>query len=162
VLVAPEPAAPPEPEAERVGPPESVPETGRAPLSPWALVGIALGVLAVAHVGLWLLLTASARSGVAEAEERYEPDEMERALAAADAPPATAPDPGLADLRRQQLVEAARRWSTDQSHVSTVGYALLAAFLAQAAIVVALKLRSGRSGSPSRRSARGRATRAAG
>jgi hypothetical protein len=125
-------------------------------------VGIALAVLAVAHAGLWLLLTASARRGVAEAEERYEPLEMERALALAEVPQAPATAPALSDVRRQQLVEAARRWSTDRSHVSTVGYALLAAFLAQAAIVVALKLRSGRSGSPSRRSARGRATRAGG
>jgi hypothetical protein len=150
VLVAAAPASAP---AARATPSvEPAPPAAARARSPWLLVGAALAALALAHLGLWLLLTAAARSGVRGAEERYDPEHMERALAEEE----PAPGAGLSDLRRAERRETARAWDTHRRHVSTVGYALLGAFLLQAGVVVVVKLKS------SSRGRRPRATRGAG
>ncbi len=99
---------------------------------PWGRVGLVLGVIALAHLGLYLLLTASPRKEAAVLETRY----GRAALVAATAPGDRPSDPSAFSrwLRDQDLWEARGVWS-DRRHLAAVlGYALLASFLLQVGI----------------------------
>lgn len=99
-----------------------------------------LAVIGAAHLGLFLLLTTSARDDLEALELRYGAD----ALAAAAEPGARPADPaqGPAWLRRQALWEAARKREKRRQYVALLGYGLLGSFLVQALVTGVLLYRS--------------------
>jgi len=123
-----------------------------APRAPWGRALLVVGVIGVAHLALFLLLTASARKEVSALEERYGAS----ALANPVDPGARPRDSGsIPDwLRAQQVWEAGRTYATRTEYVSLLGYGLLLSFLVQAAILGVLLARSVQA-SGGRRSARG-------
>jgi hypothetical protein len=105
-----------------------------------AKAGLVLAALAVLHFAAWLLLGAGARREI----HRLEAAHGRSALAAAD-------DPGIQPragprvaewMRAQERWEARRTWERDRGVVATVGYALAASFLLQAAVLTGLLLRA--------------------
>ena len=97
-------------------------------------------VIGAAHLGLFLLLTASARNELVAISERY----GRSALSAAEdpGPRPRAGSEGPAWLRRQAVWEAARIRTKRQQYVSLLGYGLLGSFLVQAAVTGVLLYRS--------------------
>ena len=99
-----------------------------------------VAVIGLAHLGLFLLLTASARNELGAIDERYGPT----ALAGAVDP---GPQPregtgGPAWLRKQAVWEAARTRAKRQQYVSLLGFGLLGSFLMQTAVTGVLVYRS--------------------
>lgn len=96
---------------------------------PWARVALVLAVIGAAHLGLYLLLTASVRRDVADAEARYGPE----TLAGATRPgPLPSGDGAVAAWHRHQAVwEAHETWTARRGLARTLGGALLASFLMQ-------------------------------
>lgn len=97
-------------------------------------------VIGAAHLGLFLLLTASARNELGAVTERY----GQAALDTAEAP---GPRPregmeGPAWLRKQALWEAAETRTKRHEYVSLLGYGLLGSFLVQAGVTGVLLYRS--------------------
>ncbi len=101
-----------------------------------------MGVIGAAHLGLFLLLTASARSELDALTERY----GRAALDGAEDPGARprAGIEGPAWLRKQAVWEAARKGAKRQQYVSLLGYGLLGSFLVQAGVTGVLLYRSTR------------------
>ena len=116
----------------------------------WVLALLVVVVIGAAHLGLFLLLTASARNELDAIRERY----GQTALEEAEDP---GPQPregteGPAWLRKQAVWEAARNRAKRQEYVSLLGYGLLGSFLVQAGVTGVLLYRS----SHGRRAVRGR------
>jgi hypothetical protein len=101
-----------------------------------AVVVLAIGL---AHLGLYLLLTASARREVERIEERYAVSD----LASGRRPQSTEVPDAVRENRRAEFDEQRRAWEDHRSHVSTVGWALLASFLVQSGLIAFLRLRAG-------------------
>lgn len=99
-----------------------------------------MAVIGAAHLGLFLLLTAGARSELAALTQRYG---RERLDAAED--PGARPregSEGPAYLRRQAVWEAAATRTKRLEYVSLLGYGLLGSFVVQAAVTGVLLYRS--------------------
>ncbi|MHC5011846.1 MAG: hypothetical protein ACYTG6_13025 [Planctomycetota bacterium] len=97
------------------------------------MASIVLGVLAAAHLGLFLLLTTGARQELDRIDARWTPSELEAAQL-----PGPRPSSGGSAMSRwnaaQALWEDAEARSRHQRHVRIVGYGLLVAFLVQVAV----------------------------
>ena len=117
-------------------------DVGRSRAAPvlWGRALLVVVVIGAAHLGLFLLLTASARNDLSALDERY-------GRAALDAVDEPGPRPregaeGPAWLRKQAVWEAARTRTKRQQYVSLLGYGLLGSFLVQAAVTGILLYRS--------------------
>jgi hypothetical protein len=99
-------------------------------------------VLALAHVGLYLLLTASARADLRQIEARHAPRDLARA---SEPGPRPAEASGVrAWNAKQALWEDAREHEQKAGQVRLIGVALGCAWLAQVAIAAFLLRRAGR------------------
>lgn len=97
-------------------------------------------MIGAAHLGLFLLLTASARGDLEAITQRY----GEAALDAAEDPGPRPRDgsQGPSWLRKQALWEAVRTRAQRTEYVSLLGYGLLGSFLLQAGVTGVLLYRS--------------------
>ena len=126
---------------------------------PWGLTGIVLGVLALAHVGLFLLLTVDARTELQKTRAAYSEAELASAKDPGPSPSAESPDyPGW--TRARVLWESSRNERSNAGQRDVLGYVLAASWAAQAAFVAFLMLRTARRrqvrpGSPRRASTSG-------
>lgn len=105
-------------------------------------------MIGAAHLGLFLLLTASARKDVEALEQRYGASRLTAVEDPGSRPSDAAEVPRW--LRAQSLWEAARKRSDREDYIALFGYALAGSFLLQAVVTGALLYRSthrpGRSG----------------
>lgn len=103
--------------------------------SPWALAGLVVGALALAHAGLGLLLTKNARHAVADIESAWTPAELEQAP-----PPGPAPEQASAEYarwRRAQSLREDAQVHAERSHqVRLLSWSMLGSFLLQAGVVL--------------------------
>jgi DNA-directed RNA polymerase subunit RPC12/RpoP len=94
----------------------------------WSTAAGVVLILALAHVGLFLLLTMDARAGVAEIEGRHS-----RAALEAARPPGAAPEPGTAPYtawsRALELHESAEAWRVHARQVTLLRTGLFLSFL---------------------------------
>ena len=97
-------------------------------------------MIGAAHLGLFLLLTASARNDLDTINERY----GQAALDDAEDPGAQPREgtEGPAWSRKQALWEAAKTRTKRLQYVSLLGYGLLGSFLVQAGVTGVLLYRS--------------------
>lgn len=103
-------------------------------VSPGVKVGLVLLVIALLHVGAWLLLTAGARRDVRSLEARYGRHELVVALAPGPQPVDAAKL--RAWSRKQERWEARDRWMERRDLVSILRNALLASFVIQAGFIL--------------------------
>ena len=137
-VVVPEPSPAPAPEAPSVDAPVDAPE--RAAAEPpdagrlWKTAGIVVLILAVAHLGLFMLLTMDARAGMAEIEADYTRAELMAAKT-----PKAAPQPGTPAFgpwsRSVALWDKAEDYRVHARQVWLLRVALLASFLIQMGII---------------------------
>ena len=122
--------------------PATVPQTAppAAGMPPWLWALIVVGVIGLAHLGLFLLLTVSARKEVGRLEERWS---AARLAAAED--PGTRPHEAAevpAWLKAQRVWEDGKRWAERSEFVSMLGWGLTLSFLFQMGILGVLLYRS--------------------
>lgn len=119
-------------------------DPGPSAASPWKRWGPALavvGALAVAHLGLWLLLTRSARATVAEVEAAWGPGELDAARAPGEAPK-TQGEAFMRWQREERLWADVERRQDRRSWVGALGWTMLASCLLQAGFVAWIALKA--------------------
>ena len=113
--------------------------------SPWLPASLVVGALALAHLGLGLLLTRSARAAIREVEAAWTAEE----LAAAKPPgaqPETSGDEWVRWQRAERLWTDAEVRADRRAQVGAFTWPLAASFALQAGFVLWIALRaSGRS-----------------
>jgi ribosomal protein S27E len=119
----------PEPRAvEAVSAP--APAEGKPAGIPWALAGVVLVVLALAHVGVYKLLTAESRTEMARLQNRHGAKVWDKAEK-----PGKAPSPGSEAydkwLNAKELADDQRVYRSRADHTATVKLWLTLAFLGQ-------------------------------
>jgi hypothetical protein len=111
-----------------------------AGLSPTLKIGLVLIVIAAAHVGAYMLLTAGARKDVRNLEAEFGRHELVVAI-----------DPGMQPIdaskfrdwsKRQARWEARETWLTRGEVVSAMGYALMASFVLQAGFILLISFKT--------------------
>ena len=122
-------AAPPKPERS---PPEPAPEPAvQKPAGiPWALAGVVLAVLALAHIGVYKLLTAESRTEMARLQNRHGPSIWDKPGKVGDAP---SPGSDAYDrwLSAKELADDQVVYRDRADHTATVKLWLTLAFLGQ-------------------------------
>ncbi|MFV1958675.1 MAG: hypothetical protein ACC662_04605 [Planctomycetota bacterium] len=94
----------------------------------------------MAHVALYLLLTAGARRDVATVEARFGDADLQAAVEPGPRPAGVA---ALATWHRSEARwEARRTWDAQRRFVSGLGFALLASFVIQTGLTVVVLYRS--------------------
>ena len=99
-------------------------------------------MIGAAHLGLFLLLTATARKDLGTLNERYGRARLDDAEDPGARPREGSDGPEW--LRKQAVWEAAATRTKNQEYVSLLGYGLLGSFLVQAAVTGVLLYRSTR------------------
>lgn len=97
-------------------------------------------MIGAAHLGLFLLLTASARKELGTLTERYGRARLDDAEDPGARPREGSEGPEW--LRKQAVWEAAATRTKRREYVSLLGYGLLGSFLVQAAVTGVLLYRS--------------------
>ena len=121
---------------------------------PWARVAMAAGLVAALHVGVYLILTSEARSGMREIESKHSAREL------ADAkPPGAAPGVGTAAYGAWRAKEAAHQaahvYGKHEAHHDLVRNGILVSFFVQTAFAAWVLARiASRVAAASRRAAR--------
>ena len=108
---------------------------------PWGRALLVLSAIAAAHLGLFLVLTASARSEVAAIEQLHAPDALEAAKDPGTRP-AGSPREVARWHQRQSQWEDARTYRSPREFIGMLGYGLLGSFLVQAGVLAVLLHRS--------------------
>ena len=103
---------------------------------------LVVGVIGIAHLGLFLLLTMSARTDIREIQERYDAADLEAALDPGSRPRNADAAQGRDWLARQRLWEASTKIEKRRQYVGLLGYGLLGSFLVQAMVTGVLLYRS--------------------
>ena len=109
-------------------------------MSPALKVGLVLIVIAVAHIGAYMLLTAGARKEVRNLEAEFGRHEL-----------VVATDPGVQPIdatklrawsKQQSRWEARETWLARSEMVSVMGFALLASFILQAGFILLMSYKA--------------------
>lgn len=133
-IVVPEPLPP----REEPPPPVShaLEEDDGGPGRLWATATLVLVIVAAAHAGLYLLLTADARGGLRTIEARHPLE----ALRTAQRPERGTPQPGTPAYtpwrEGVELWNDAQAWNNHRRHVSLLRTGFLASFLVQVGITL--------------------------
>ena len=127
-VVVPEPV--PRPAVPPAQPPAPAPSGGRAQAHQlWRTAGLVVGVLALAHVALYMLLTSEARADMARIEGSHARQDLAQATAPEDAPAAGTETYG-AWRRKQQLWVDAQAWRTHGRQVDLLRAGFTGSFVA--------------------------------
>ena len=122
-------------ERPRPRPREEAPAPAEASVAiPWAKALIVLIVLAVAHYGIYLLVSAGARSEVAAIEARQGGRIPARVEAPGDPPPASSPA-YAGWLEQKERYDDVRAWREHEGHRAWVARGLGLAYLVQVVIM---------------------------
>ena len=132
------PAPPPEP---RPTAPERPPfDAAHARRKLFTTASVVLALVAVAHLGLYMLLTRDARASMATLEARHEAAELERARE-----PSGEALPGSPEYKAWREAKArwldAETWRSDRRQVALLRGGILVSFVVQVAITVWILLR---------------------
>ncbi len=121
-----EPPAKPPPDAP-------VPTTVAPVRGPWGTAALVIGIVGLAHLGLYLLLTMDARSQRRSIEARYDASELRRAKQPDESPaPGT---PAFKPWRRaHDLWVASEDYRRHRSHIGLLKQGFLFSFLVQLGI----------------------------
>lgn len=104
-------------------------------LSPWALAGLVAGALALAHLGLGLLLTKNARAALVEIESAWPGADFASVPRPGPQPAEASPEYAVWQ-RAQHLHEDAEAHADRTSQVRLLTWAMAVSFALQAGIVL--------------------------
>lgn len=109
----------------------------------WGIIGLVVAALAIAHLGLGLVLTRGARGAIAELESAWTPEQLEAARE-----PGPQPEPGSGEVgawtRARRLWDDVTTLSERRGQVRALSLGLWASFLLQGGIVAWAGLRASR------------------